>query len=259
MTSRGTSLLLDDQVQRVTERACLVLIPGTLCDARLFARQARVLRAGCRVIVLDYRQLRDIEEWSQRVLRDLPERFALAGFSLGGLWALDLVRRAPERVQRLALIASNGEGGGRRAGQRSAALWRLWRHAGPCAVARHVKPGYFHYLRQRRRHARLIRDMARATPRRAARAEFEWAASRPSALDVLAARAQPTLIVSGARDRLCPRRMQQRMLQAQPSARWVEIPRCGHFVPLEQPATLTRLLTHWLYPTTTGTFSGDAV
>ena len=234
----------------MSARDCLVLIPGTLCDARLFRHQVHALRRQYRVIVLDYRRLHDPVDWPRQALLLLPERFALAGFSLGGLWALELLRRAPERVQRLALIASNAEAGGPRATPRCALLWRLWCHAGPDAVARRIKPDYFHHRRQRRRHARLVRDMARSTSARAARAEFEWAAQRPGGLGVLSAFVQPTLIVSGARDRLCPPRLQRHMLCAQPGAQWVELPRCGHFVPLEQPAALTRLLLNWLlWPT----------
>jgi pimeloyl-ACP methyl ester carboxylesterase len=236
---------------RAAERHCLVLIPGTLCDARLFKRQVRALRQDWRVIVLDYRDLKDVDAWPMQALQALPERFSLAGFSLGGLWALELLRREPRRVQGLALIASNAEAGSRRGQRRSAALWRLWRSAGPDDVARQVKPDYFHYRSQRGQHARLVRDMARATKARAARSEFEWAAKRPSGLGLLAAFHEPLLIVSGARDRLCPRRLQQRMAQAQPLAEWVELPRCGHLVPLEKPAALTSVLSRWLTRTQT--------
>jgi pimeloyl-ACP methyl ester carboxylesterase len=227
-------------------RPCLVLIPGTLCDGRLFARQARSLRGQARVLTLGYRQLGAGARWVEQALARLPARFSLAGFSLGGLWALELLRRAPERIERLALIASNAEAGSRRGQQRSRALWRLWRRRGAAAVARQVKPAYFHHAAQRQRHARLVRDMALATPARAARAQFQWAARRPAGLPVLAAAAQPLLIVSGEHDRLCPRAWQRRMAQARPDARWVELPRCGHFVPLEQPARLGQLLSRWL-------------
>lgn len=239
------------------ERRLLVLIPGTLCDARLFKRQVSVLRRDWRVKVLDYRHLKDIEAWPEQALSTLPERFCLAGFSLGGLWALELLRRAPHRVQGLAMIASNAEAGSRRGRRRSAALWRLWRGAGPDSVAQQVKPDYFHHHSVRVRHARLVRDMARATPARTARSAFEWAAHRPSGLALLAAFNEPVLIVSGANDRLCPRRLQQRMAQAQPQAQWIELPRCGHLVPLEEPAALTRALSHWLIHTHTRPSAGS--
>jgi pimeloyl-ACP methyl ester carboxylesterase len=233
-------------VQAQTTRDCLVLIPGTLCDQRLFKRCASALRRQCRLIVLDYQRLQDLQDWPRQLLQQLPTRFSLAGFSLGGIWALELLRRAPERIERLALIASNAEAGGRRSVRRNTALRRLWQRGGPDRVLQNVMPDYFHHKTQRQRHAGLVQAMARSTPSRAARTEFEWAAQRPAGLAALAALQAPLLIVSGAQDRICPRSLQQRMCAAQPNAQWVELPRCGHFIPLEQPAALTRLLLQWL-------------
>jgi pimeloyl-ACP methyl ester carboxylesterase len=222
-----------------------VLLPGTLCDERLFARQRRALARTVRVQAVGYRQLRG-PDWCERLLQQLPQPLLIAGFSLGGLWALELLRRAPQRIQGLALVASNAEGGSRVGQRRSAHLWRGWRTTGAAAVARSLKPQYFHHPRQRRRHAGLVRSMAEATPTRAARAQFDWAAHRPAALPWLAHSRVPLLLVSGAHDRLCPPTLQRRIVQARPDARWLELPRVGHFVPLEAPSALGRALRHWV-------------
>ena len=182
------------------ERPCLVLIPGTLCDARLFEHQVRRLRTRARIVVLDYRRLRAGADWLAAQTRHLPPRFSVAGFSLGGLWALELLRTMPERIERLAMIASNAEAGTQGARRRSSALWRQWRSEGAADVARRLEPKYFHCASQRFKHDRLVRDMAQATPARAA----------PS------------------------------------DAQWVELRRCGHFVPLEAAAALSRWLEAWL-------------
>ena len=226
------------------------MIPGTLCDSRMFARQKRALRGRARVLLLDYARLGRQADWCRRLLVTLPERFAVAGFSLGGLWALELLRSAPERIAGLALIASNAEAASPAGRKKSRTLWRLWRKTvggGPREVAKQVKPGYFHHPAQLRLYAALVQDMALATSRAAARAEFAWAASRPDGKPALAQLTpqQPLLIVSGATDRLCPRPSQQAMLKAQPLAHWLEIPRCGHFVPLEAPAALNHALQRW--------------
>ena len=112
------------------------MIPGTLCDGRLFDRQARRLRSRVQVVRVDWQHLRQAGDPMAALLRRLPQRFSLAGFSLGGLWAVQLMARAPERVERLALIASNAEASSRRGARRSARLWRLWQAQGPAAVAR---------------------------------------------------------------------------------------------------------------------------
>jgi pimeloyl-ACP methyl ester carboxylesterase len=227
-------------------KPALVLLPGTLCDARIFAHQRRALRDLAHVHALDYRQLRQVADWPAQLLQRLPERFSIAGFSLGGLWALELMRQAPERIERVALIASNARAAGAAARRKSAGLWRLWQRSGPDAVARRVKPAYFHHPRVRREHAPVVRDMARQTGRDAARAEFEWAASRPEGLGALARFGGPVLLVSGAHDRLCPPSWQREMLQAQPAALWLELPRVGHFVPMEAPVRLSAALRHWI-------------
>lgn len=224
----------------------LVMLPGSLCDARVFAAQRRQLRGVCRVWPVDYRLLDRREDWLDGLLRSLPDRFSLAGFSLGGLWALEILRRVPQRVERVALIASNAQPASAVARQRSRKLWRLWRHRGAGVVADGLKPGYFHHPADRRRHAATVRSMALATPSSAAAAEFRWAAHRPDSHRVLAGFAGPVLIVSGHKDRLCPPDWQRAMVDAQPSAQWLSLPRVGHFVPLEAPAALGGALRHWM-------------
>lgn len=230
------------------QRPCLVLIPGTLCDARLFAAQARALRAQARVWCADLQPLGDggVDAWAAALLRVLPPRFCLAGFSLGGLLALELLRRAPERIERLALIASNAEAAGPRARRRGQAQRRAWRQGGATAVLRGALPLYLPVARRRALHAAVIGAMAARTPTAAALAQFDWAACRPAGHAVLAAHTAPLLVVSAADDALCPRAQQQRLTAARADARWVELRRCGHFIPLERPRQLSRLLAQWL-------------
>jgi pimeloyl-ACP methyl ester carboxylesterase len=227
-------------------KSVLVLLPGTLCDSRLFTRQARSLRPYARVISASYAGLRELDSWLTRLLRQLPARFSVAGFSLGGLIALELLRRAPERIERLALIASNAQAGSVSGVRRSAWLRRLWLERGPSEVARHIKPGYFHHEAKRRAYQRLVMDMALATSQRAAFAQFDWAAKRPPGMAAVHTFSGPLLAVSGANDRLVPRAWQQALCAAQPHTQWCELPHCGHFVPLEAPAQLSRALIQWM-------------
>ncbi len=222
------------------------MIPGTLCDERMFFKQARALKAHARIVHAGYARLRRLDDWAAELLGHLPERFSVAGFSLGGLMALELLRRAPDRIERLALIASNAQGGSLNGRRRSAWLRRLWLERGPAEVARHVKPAYFHHERKRRAHQRLVFDMALRTPQRAAFAQFVWAAERPDGRDAVRSFRGPLLAVSGANDRLVPRTWQQALCAAQPRTRWIELPRCGHFLPLEAPGQLREALIQWI-------------
>jgi pimeloyl-ACP methyl ester carboxylesterase len=146
------------------------------------------------------------------------------------------------------MIASNAQGAsakGKRNSRRQKRLWRQ-RGAGPLAVLGRGLPNYFHHEADRRRHLGLLGRMALATPTRSAFAQFALAGSRPEGLATLARFEGPTLIVSGAKDRLCPPRWQQAMATARPEARWLELARTGHFVPLEAGSRLTAALQQWL-------------
>jgi pimeloyl-ACP methyl ester carboxylesterase len=230
----------------VFSKPVLVMIPGTLCDERMFSRQASALKAHARVVHAGYTRLRHLDDWATDLLARLPARFSVAGFSLGGLMALELLRRAPERIERLALIASNAQAGSPKGVRRSAWLRRLWLERGPAEVAKHVKPGYFHHEAKRRAHQRLVFGMALRTPQRAAFAQFAWAAQRPDGRDAIRSFRGPLLAVSGAHDHLVPRAWQQALCAAQPRTQWLELPRCGHFVPLEAPAQLRDALIQWI-------------
>ena len=230
------------------------MLPGTLCDHRLFDRQKRSLRRFHDVRPVDYRALQAARtqpartRWVQRLLAGLPDKFSLAGFSLGGLWALEILRQAPGRVERLAMIASNAQGASPKGQRNSRIQRRLWQQpgAGPLAVLARGLPAYFHHAAERRRHQGLLRDMALGTGRRSALAQFAWAGGRPESLQTLAVFTGPVLIVSGAKDRLCPPRWQQAMQLANPAANWLVLDRVGHFVPLEAPSALTAALHQWL-------------
>ncbi len=224
----------------------LLMLPGTLCDERIFKRQRRALRGKVRCVCASYSRLKDRSRWLAQLLVSLPPQFHVAGFSLGGLMALELLRLAPERIEGLALIASNAQPASLLVKRKSARLRKLWLDRGPAEVAKQVKPAYFYHEAKRRQHQQLVFDMALGTPRRSAFEEFDWAAERPSSLDDLAQFGGKLLAISGAQDRLCPPAWQRAMQAAQPRLQWIELPRCGHFLPLEAPAALHHALEHWI-------------
>lgn len=244
-------------------RPCLVMLPGTWCDRRIFRLQCRALRPVAHVVTPDASGIREVRPWLHNLLLRLRPCLSLAGFSLGGLWARELLRLAPHRIERLAMIGSHAEAASPRAHRRGRHYRRRWHSQGPAAVARQVKPMYFHLPAQGRRHAASIRAMAPATSARAARAQFDWAAARTGGLAAWSRFTGPALIVSGANDRLCPPPLRRRLARANLRARWRALSGCGHFIPLEQPAALAGLLHHWLMtplaalatPTTSTTFN----
>ena len=85
----------------------LVLLPGMMCDARMYAPQIEALKdiAECQVGYLGGAD--NIAEIAKQVLLNAPEKFALAGLSMGGIVAMEVARQAPQRVTRLALMDTN--------------------------------------------------------------------------------------------------------------------------------------------------------
>ena len=85
----------------------LVLLPGLLCDAALWSHQRTNLWGLVEIVIPDLSGGDDIAQLASSVLAVLPDRFSLAGLSMGGYVALEILNQGPERIERLALIATS--------------------------------------------------------------------------------------------------------------------------------------------------------
>ena len=225
------------------------LLPGMLCDQRAWQPQRDALAAtGYTAHAPDYRHFDSIEQLAADVLATAPDRFALAGHSLGGVVAFEVLRQAPGRVTHLALLDTNPapadiDRESRRVGQARRALAGEFREV----VEQELVPTYLSRsgagvadLRQ------LLIDMALAAGAelfsRQVGALMERADSRPllSAIDC------PTLVLGGAEDRLCPPTIQQAMAASIPGGRLCIVPGAGHFPGLERPDAVNAALLELL-------------
>jgi len=93
----------------MTAKLPLILLPGLLCDEALWAHQTETLAGIADITVADMTQDDTIQGMAERVLSKAPETFALAGLSLGGYAAQEIMRQAPERVERLALLDTSAD------------------------------------------------------------------------------------------------------------------------------------------------------
>jgi pimeloyl-ACP methyl ester carboxylesterase len=225
----------------------IVLIPGLACTAELFAPQIPVLWRHGPVAVASTLEGDSIDALTAAILRDAPPRFALAGLSMGGYIALEIVRQAPERVLRLALLDTAARPDTpEQSAQRRALIARS--DAGELeAVLRQIAPNLLHP--DHRDDATLIETQVRmglaVGPAGFARQQAAIIGridSRPS----LSAIAVPTLVLVGDRDALTPPDRSEEMAAAIPNARLVVVPDCGHASSLEQPAAVTAALEDWL-------------
>ena len=134
-------------------------------------------------------------------------------------------------------------------------MWAQWKSRGPQKVIANASKSYFHYPQHLNQKLPLLEDMAVKTNTRAAHSSFKWASSRPSSYHTISSFNKPVVLISGQNDYLCTKVMQKKMAQTNSLATWIEIPRCGHFIPLEKPKKLTHLIQNWinLPPTKTET------
>lgn len=223
-----------------------VLIPGLYATPRLFAAQLPALWRHGPVTVADHTRGATFAEVASTILASAPPRFALAGLSMGGALALEVVRQAPERVERLALLSSfstpdtETAKGFRRAAQdelRAGRLEALIAASFPMLVhpSRAGDAGLLG----------VMEEMLRDTGAEAAIDEVETYMNREDARPVLEAIAVPTLVLIGDHDQIVPPSHARENAAAIGGATFVEVPECGHLSALEQPEAVTAALVAW--------------
>jgi pimeloyl-ACP methyl ester carboxylesterase len=228
-------------------RIPLILLPGLLLDERLYDAQIAALAERAEPKVIDLTGADSIAGMAEAALAAAPERFALCGLSMGGYVALEIMRRAPQRVLKLALLDTQARPEGAEARTRRLDLMaRAGRGEFEGAVEQ-LLPLFIHPDRLADRDlVATLSAMARKVGRdgflRQQVAILNRADSRPS----LAAIGCPTLVLAGRQDVLTPVALHEEMAAAIPAATLVALPQCGHLSPLEQPAMVSAQLGAWL-------------
>ena len=221
----------------------LVLLPGLLCDERLFAPQLPALTAETDVTVADLARDGTIAAMAERVLAEAPPRFALAGLSMGGYVAFEILRRAPERVAKLALLDTQARADTEEARSRRRGLMQLAEKGEFKGVSPRLMPFFVHRDRLGDRELTgTVQAMAESVGRDGFLRQQAAIMARPD----LPAITCPTLVLAGREDAVTPPERQHEMATAIPDATLVLLPRCGHMAPLERPEAVARQLLLWL-------------
>ena len=225
----------------------LALLPGMLCDAALWRHQRSHLGGVANTVVVDLTQQSSIEEMAQSVLAEMPDRFALAGLSMGGHVAFEVLRRVPERVVALALLGTTArpeapDDTSRRGDLLELQEKRRFRGFTGPLLALMLHPS-------RLGDAGLVQDVTAMAQRvgktgflRQQRAVHRRRDSRPDLPGIRC----PTLVLCGRQDALAPVAAHQEIAAAIPRARLEIIEACGHLSPLEQPEAVTAALRRFL-------------
>ena len=231
----------------MTDSMPLVLVPGLLCSARLYAPQLAALWPFGPVMVADHRRDADMAAIAARILADAPPRFALAGLSMGGYIAFAMLRQAPERIAKLALLDTSArpdtpEQTAIRKSQ--IALAEGGRFAEIPALS---MPRFLHRNRQND-HALtdIVRQMAADTGPKAFVRQQTAIATRPDSRPLLPSIRCPTLVLVGDGDEATPPALAQEIAAGIAGSRLVTVPDCGHLSTLEQPEVVNGALAAWL-------------
>lgn len=225
----------------------VVFLPGLMCDARLFGPQIAELSSDRAVMCAPISQGERIEEIASELLAVLPGKFALAGLSMGGIVAMEILRRAPERVSRIALMDTNplpetpqvaASREPQIIGARSGRLMEVMRDE--------MKPNYLAPGPQRVDVLNLVMDMAgRMGPEVFVR-QSRALQRRRDQQSTLRKCKVPALVLCGEHDLLCPVKRHVFMAELIPYAELKVISNAGHLPTLENPGATTEAIYDWL-------------
>ncbi len=230
-------------------RAPLVLLPGMMCDARLFAPQAAALADVAEAWTGDIGRSTSVEAIARDVLTEAPfDRFALAGLSMGGIVSMAILRIAPERVTRLALLDTNHRAETpERQAAREPQIARAKAGALREVLVDEMKPNY---LGPARRDDAALLDLLLAMGLDLGPDVFERQSlalrDRPDSTEALRAYPGPSLVLCGRHDALCPPERHAEMAGLLASARLEVIEEAGHLPTLETPDAVSLALRDWI-------------
>jgi pimeloyl-ACP methyl ester carboxylesterase len=224
----------------------LVLIPGMMCDARMwgavaFAFAERPVHHALPV------EGSTTTAMASAILRDAPPRFALAGLSMGGIVAMEMLQQAPERIERLALLDTNprAEADKVKLG-RAAQIERV--NAGDLAgvLRDEMKPYYLSPRTSDPSILALCMQMALDLGPEIFIRQSLALRDRFDRQDALALFHRPALVLTGEDDRLCPLHRHELIHALMPQSRLVIVPDAGHLPTLENPTPTIAALRRWL-------------
>jgi pimeloyl-ACP methyl ester carboxylesterase len=225
----------------------ILLIPGLLGSARLYAAQIPELWRFGPVTVADHTRDDSMTAIARRILVGAPPRFALAGLSMGGYIALELFRQAPARIARLALLDTTArpdtpeQSAARNEHIALAAAGRL-DEVVEAQFPRLVHPEHRGDARLRE----ILRQMAQDVGAQAFERQQKATMDRPDSRPDLESIHVPTLVLVGEGDQVTPPERAAEMARAIRGARLVTVPGSGHLSTLERPHEVTQALVDWL-------------
>ena len=225
----------------------LVLVPGLTCTTHLYAPQIAALWPFGQVTVVDHRRDSDMAAIAARILFNAPPRFALCGLSMGGYIAFAMMRLAPERIAKLALLDTSARPdtpeqiAGRKT-QIAIAQSGRFGEIPDLAIPRYLNAKH----RRDPRLTTIIRQMIAETGPDAFVRQLNAIMSRPDSRPLLSSIKCPTLVLVGDEDVATPPELNKEIAAGIPGAKFTVIADSGHLTTIEQPEAVNAALASWL-------------
>jgi pimeloyl-ACP methyl ester carboxylesterase len=225
----------------------IVLIPGLLASPRLYAGQIPQLWRLGPVTIADHTRDDSMAAIARRILAAAPPKFALCGLSMGGYISFEIMRVAPERVLKLALLDTSARPDLPEQSQLRRTQIAASRDGHLLEVVERLFPSWVHPARREDLGLRdlclsMARDVGAEGFERQQLANIGRVDSRPS----LAAIRCPTLVLVGEQDSLTPPERAAEIANTIPGTRLVVVPDCGHMSAAEQPQRVSEALVEFL-------------
>lgn len=225
----------------------LVLIPGMMCDARLFQPQIETLSGTYTIQLAPITAHDTVAELAAEILENAPPKFALAGLSMGGIVAMEVIAQAPERVDRIALLDTNPRAElpavkSAREPQIEMVLSGKLREV----MRDEMKPNYLYDGPNRQDILDLCMDMTESLGADVFVRQSRALQRRPDQQEMLKGVDVPALVLCGEDDKPCPVERHELMHSLIPNSTLVIVEKAGHLSTLEQPEAVTNALIAWL-------------
>lgn len=227
-------------------RQTLLLLPGLLCDTRLWRDQVASLSPLARAVVADLTLDERVEAMAARAIAAIEGPFALAGLSMGGYVALEVMRQAPQRVTRLALLDTSARADTAEQTRRRRGLISLSRSGRFRGVTPRLLPQLIHRSRLDGPLAAEVMAMAERVGQEAFLRQQAAIMQRPDSRPGLGRIAVPTLVGVGAEDALTPPPLAAELAAMIPGARLRHFADAGHLPTMETPEAVNAALAGWL-------------
>ncbi|WP_315835096.1 alpha/beta fold hydrolase [Bradyrhizobium prioriisuperbiae] len=231
----------------MTETLPLVLVPGLASSSRVYAPVIPSLWRLRPVMVANHLRDNSMEAIARRILSEAPARFALAGHSMGGYIAFEIMRQAPERVARLALLNTSARPDTPEASARRRMQMQMARDGKLHEVLDMLFPQFVHPSRVTDDALRqLVHDMADDVGAEGFINNQTAILARPDSRPGLGTIRCPTLVLTSDQDMLLPNELSKEIAAGIPGATLTIIPECGHMSQPERPQAVAAALSEWL-------------